>query len=82
MSKVYSKFHKMMVDYHGTTADVVQHMERVEFVQKLRNEGRVAVTVDHKTNETVVMWGLVELRAPISEFPTPAIHAQLLLVFG
>jgi hypothetical protein len=82
MSTYYSKFHKMMVDYHGTTADVVELMERVEFVAELRRQRLVETWVSHKTNETVIEFGDVQLRAPISEFPTPAIHAQLLLVFG
>ncbi len=83
MTTQLSLFHQMLVDF-GTDPKVIEKNKAVEFVAELRKRDLVTTWVCYFTHETCLdsKDGSIHLRAPTEDFPTPAIYAQLLLVFG
>lgn len=81
MIEVYSSEHKMNV-HIGPGWELSEQNKQVFWIDGLRREGKLKVWINHRDNETVAEFNGVKLSAPIAQFPTPEIYAQLLLVFG
>lgn len=65
-----------------TTFNKDEHYKALSYVLQLRFQRKIDTFIDYRTNEAVVKFGSVELRAPTEKFPTKEIYTQLLMVFG